>query len=152
MNEQTTEIAPVTKAVTVNRPLEEAFRIFTEGIATWWPLETQSIYGSDATTVVLEGRVGGRLYEVSKEGEEGVWGTVTVWEPPHRVVCEWRLPPGSPVATDLEVRFLPEGEGTRVELEHRGWERHGASAPELRGLYEPGWDHVLGRYVTAVAG
>jgi uncharacterized protein YndB with AHSA1/START domain len=145
---QTTEIAPVTKTVTVNRPPEEAFRIFTDGIATWWPLETRSIYGSDATTVVLEGRVGGRLYEVSGEGKEGVWGTVTVWEPPHRLVCEWRLPPGGPVGTDLEIRFQPEGEGTRVELEHRGWERHGASAAELRGMYAAGWDDVLGRYVA----
>jgi uncharacterized protein YndB with AHSA1/START domain len=149
MNQQTTEIVPVTKAVTVNRPLAEAFRIFTEGIATWWPLETHSIYGSDATTVVLEGRVGGRLYEVSEQGKESVWGTVTVWEPPNRLVCEWRLPPGSLVATDLEIRFLPEGEGTRVELEHRGWERHADRAAELRGRYVPGWDVVLGRYVTA---
>lgn len=150
MKQQTTEIDPVTKAVTVNRPPEEAFRIFTDGIATWWPLASHSIYGDGATTVLLEGRVGGRLYEVSEEGKEGDWGTVTVWEPPHRLVCEWRLPPGSPVATDLEVRFLPEGDGTRVELEHRGWERHGDRAAELRGRYMPGWDFVLSRYVAGV--
>ena len=149
MKHQTTEIAPVTKTVTVNRPPEEAFRIFTEGIATWWPLATHSTYGDRATTVVLEGRSGGRLYEVSAEGKEGDWGKVTVWEPPHRLVCEWRLPPGNPIATDLEVRFLPEGEGTRVELEHRGWERHGDRAQELRDRYVPGWEAVLGRYVGA---
>ena len=149
MNQQTTELAPVTKAVTVNRSLEEAFRIFTEGIATWWPLETHSIHHDRATTVVLETRVGGRLYEVSEEGKEEDWGKVTAWEPPHRLACEWRLPPGSPIATDLEVRFLPEGDGTRVELEHRGWERHGDGAAELRGRYVQGWDVVLGRYVVA---
>jgi hypothetical protein len=148
MNPQTTEIAPVTKTVTVKCSPEDAFRIFTAEIATWWPLETHSIYGAKATTAILEGRVGGRLYEVSEDGEEGVWGTVIVWEPPHRFACEWRLPPGSPVATDLEVRFLPDGDGTRVELEHRGWERHGDRAAELRGRYVPGWDFILGRYVA----
>lgn len=146
---QTTEIAPVTKTVTVNQPPEEAFRIFTDGIATWWPLATHSTYGDRATTVVLEGRAGGRLYEVSDEGKDADWGTVTVWEPPHRLVCEWRLPPGNPIATELELRFLPEGEGTRVELEHRGWERHRDRAQELRDRYVPGWEAVLGRYVAA---
>jgi len=43
-----------------------------------------------------------------------------------RFVLAWK-PHSRPVPpTEVEVRFVPDGEGTRVELEHRGWERVGA--------------------------
>jgi uncharacterized protein YndB with AHSA1/START domain len=148
MSEQTVSVAPITKSVAIPRTPEEAFRLFTEGIATWWPLRGQhSIYGERAQGVVLEGRVGGRLYEVSADGEEGLWGTVVVWEPPTRFVCTWHPGRSEETAQELEIRFLPEDEGTRVELEHRGW----ASSPEKRSSYDEGWDVVLGRYAEAAS-
>ena len=145
MTHQTTEVAPVTKTVTVKRPPEEAFRIYTERIATWWPLDTHSRSGRRAETLVMEPRAGGRLYERTRDGEELEWGEVLVWEPPQRVVHSWHL--GKPTATEVELRFVPEVDGTRVELEHRGWER----APEKRGSYDAGWELVLGRYVEAAS-
>lgn len=148
MNEQTTSVAPITKSVVVPRPREEAFRLFTEGIASWWPLGGRhSIYGEHAKSVALEGRVGGRLYEVSTDGEEGLWGTVMAWEPPNRFVCTWHPGRGEETAQELEIRFLPDDDGTRVELEHRGWE----SSPEKRSSYDEGWDFVLGRFAEAAA-
>jgi hypothetical protein len=42
----------------------------------------------------------------------------------------------------VEVRFSPEGPGTRVELEHRGF---GATDP--RDRYASGWDVVLAPFV-----
>ena len=53
--------------------------------------------------------------------------------------------------TELEVRFLPEDGGTRVELEHSGWERYAEGAQESFSSYNEGWDFVLGRYVDALA-
>jgi uncharacterized protein YndB with AHSA1/START domain len=147
MNQQTTEIAPLRKTVTVNRPPDEAFRIYTEGIATWWPLETHSPSGK-AETVVMEPREGGRLYERTRDGEEVDWGEILVWEPPHRVVHTWHL--GRHAVTEVEVRFTAQGDGTRVELVHRGWESHGNYAAEVRAQYDGGWDYVFGeRYATA---
>jgi uncharacterized protein YndB with AHSA1/START domain len=143
--QQTTEVAPIHKSVTVARPVEEAFALFTDGIATWWPLATHSIFDQRAATAVFEGRVGGRLYELSADGEEGVWGTVLVWEPPHRIVYSWHPGRGEETAQEVEIRFTAEGERTRVDLEHRGWER----APEKRPGYDEGWDVVLGHYVEA---
>jgi hypothetical protein len=146
MHEQTTSVAPITKSVVVPRTPEDAFRLFTEGIATWWPLGGRhSIYGEHAQSVALEGRVGGRLYEVLTDGEEGLWGTVMAWEPPNRFVCTWHPGRGEETAQELEIRFLPDDEGTRVELEHRSWE----SSPEKRSSYDEGWDFVLGRYSEA---
>jgi uncharacterized protein YndB with AHSA1/START domain len=142
---QTAEIEAIRKSVTVRRPLEEAFAVFTEGIANWWPLATHSIFEERAATAVLEGRIGGRLYELSVDGEEGVWGTVSVWEPPNRIAYSWHPGRGSETAQEVEIRFAADGAETRVDVEHRGWER----APEKRAGYDEGWDFVLGRYVAA---
>jgi len=45
--------------------------------------------------------------------------------------------------TELEIRFVPEG--TRVELEHRGWMRLGDAALAHRGGYDQGWETVFVR-------
>jgi uncharacterized protein YndB with AHSA1/START domain len=58
-----------------------------------------------------------------------------------------------PVApTEVEVRFLPDGDGTRVELEHRGWERVGAEAAEVHEAYgsPQGWATTLNVYAAAI--
>jgi uncharacterized protein YndB with AHSA1/START domain len=49
----------------------------------------------------------------------------------------------------VEVRFTPEDGGTRVDLEHRGWERAGAAAEKAAPQYGGGWDLVLARYAAA---
>ena len=147
MGQQMTEIAPVTKTIVVKRSPEEAFRVYTEGIATWWPLETHSP-SRKAETVILEPRESGRLYERTRDGEEMDWGEVLVWDPPHRLVHSWHL--GRSVATEVELRFTPQGDGTLVELVHRGWERHGDHAAAVRAQYDSGWDFVFGeRYASA---
>jgi Activator of Hsp90 ATPase homolog 1-like protein len=140
-------IQPVRRAVTVERPLEDAFRVFTEGLATWWPVATHSIAKDAVETVVMEGRSGGRLYERTTGGAESDWGRMLVWEPPRRVAFEWHIT-GTP--TEVEVRFTPEGDRTRVELEHRGFERLEDGA-ERRESYSSGWVTVLGRYTEAVS-
>jgi uncharacterized protein YndB with AHSA1/START domain len=147
MNPQMTEIVPVRKTVRVGRPPEEAFRIYTEGIATWWPLETHSP-SQKSETVVMEQREGGRLYERTVDGDEVDWGEILVWEPPHRLVHSWHL--GGSATTEVELRFTPQGDGTLVELVHRGWERYGDKAAERRASYDSGWDFVFGdRYASA---
>jgi uncharacterized protein YndB with AHSA1/START domain len=143
--ETTADTTAIRKSITVGRPIEEAFALFTDGIAEWWPLEKYSIHEERAATVAFEGRVGGRLYEVSDEGEEGLWGRVTAWEPPHRLAYTWHPGRGEETAQEVEIRFIPDADGTRLELEHRGWER----APEARAGYDKGWDAVLERYAAA---
>jgi uncharacterized protein YndB with AHSA1/START domain len=139
----------VRKTVTVAAPLERAFEVFTDKIGTWWPFDRHSI-GEDRTqTAVIEAREGGRVYEVIEGGEEAYWATVTAWEPPRRLVLSWKVNPEAPAATEVEVRFSAEGDGTLVELEHRGFERFGDTAEQASGGYRDGWDTVLGRYVEA---
>lgn len=137
--------APVLRATTVSCAPDTAFGVFTERLAAWWPLPSHSVFGDRAGGVAFEG---GRLVERAVDGTESVWGEVITWEPPHRLVFSWH--PGQPPeeASEVEVRFLADGDATRVELEHRGWERFGDSAMARRRPYVgPGaWGHVLDHF------
>ena len=54
------------------------------------------------------------------------------------------------VTTQVEIRFGSEAGGTRVELEHSGWEQS-EKTRDARGNYDSGWDKVLGHYQAAFA-
>ena len=140
------QVAPVRKTVRVERPAAEAFRLFTDEIARWWPVRGHSVAEERAETVVFEPREGGRVYERRDDGTISYWAEVVAWEPPHRFVLAWQPNPDAPAPTEVEVAFTPEGDGTRVDLEHRGWERLGERAELARTEYETGWDGVLGLY------
>jgi uncharacterized protein YndB with AHSA1/START domain len=154
MTVQHTALEPVRKQLSVACDVGSAFRTFTEDIATWWPVETHSMTvqadGSDPPeTVVFEPAAGGRVYERTKAGTECDWATILVFEPPHRVVLEWKVSTAAP-PTEVEVRFIPDGDGTRVELEHRGWERYPGGGADERASYDSGWPGVLERYRKVV--
>jgi uncharacterized protein YndB with AHSA1/START domain len=151
MPEQAMETMVLRKSVAVNAPVEEAFRIYTDGIATWWPLATHSVSGDRAETAVFEGRVGGRIFEREPDGTEHLWGTVLEWDPPHGFVHTWHPGRGEETAQRVAMRFVPDGDGTRLELEHRGWENLGADAESTYANYDGGWDFVLGERYVAVA-
>jgi len=138
-------IEVVRKVVTVDCAIEEAFRVFTEDAMSWWPVATHSIHET-VREIVFEPREGGEVYEVSTAGEKGHWATVTGWDPPARLVLAWNILERPGEQTEVEVRFTPEGDGTRIELEHRGWEALAEAAAEKRADYDTGWGHVLGRY------
>jgi hypothetical protein len=137
----------VRKTVTVDCTVEEAFRIFTTEARSWWPVETHSI-NVEVDDVVFEPRVGGAVYEIGTNGQRGHWATVLEWDPPGRLLLAWNILEREGDATEVEVRFLPDGDGTRVELEHRGWEGVVADPAAKRTSYETGWDVVLGEYVA----
>ena len=146
MSQQTGEMV-LTKTITVGLPVEDAFRLYTEGIARWWPYATHSVEKENVETVVFEAREGGRIYERAKSGDEHVWGTVLTWEPPSKIVHSWHPSRSEDTAQRVEIRFGADGSGTRVELVHTGWEELGDRAAEMLGSYDSGWDYVLGRYV-----
>jgi uncharacterized protein YndB with AHSA1/START domain len=150
MTTQTTDLT-VRKSVVVPCTPEQAFALYTEGIASWWPLATHSVGEEKACSAVFEGRAGGRIYEIWDDGQERDWGTVLVWEPPHRAVYSWQPNPERPAATEVEIRVSAEGDGARLDLEHRGWERLGTEAATVYENYETGWDVVLGAYVAGAA-
>jgi hypothetical protein len=149
MSEQATDLV-LRKSVRVSRSPEEAFRLYTEGMATWWPLATHSVEEENAETVTFEAGVGGRIVERAKDGTEHHWGTVTEWEPYERFVTTWHPGRGEETGQLVELRFLPDGDGTRVELVHTGWEQLGDEGRRMYENYDGGWDFVFGeRYAGA---
>ena len=146
-----TAIDPVRKSLRVACTPERAFELFTAKIGTWWPTHSHSIGGEQVVGVVFEGRLGGRIFERHSDGGEGEWGQVLEWDAPHRFVMSWYPGHDPDESTELEVRFEPDGDGARVELEHRGWERRGQRAREMREGYDNGWNSVLEGFVTVVA-
>jgi uncharacterized protein YndB with AHSA1/START domain len=143
-------IEAVRKTVTVDCTVEEAFRVFTADASSWWPTESHSIHGNDVRQIVFEGREGGEVYEVSSGDEKGHWATVISWEPPNRLVLAWNILERDPIGTELEVRFLPEGDRTRVELDHHGWEASREETQAKRDSYDTGWSTVLECYEERV--
>ena len=149
---QVEAIEPVRKEIQVSLSPEAAFRLFTDGIARWWPLRSHSVGEEKAESCVFEGRVGGRIYEIMQGGRQAEWGRVLSYEPPRRVVFSWY--PGRTQATAQEVTltFTPVEAGTLVELVHRGWETLGEKAQEMRRGYHTGWDTVLDEFRQHASG
>jgi hypothetical protein len=62
------------------------------------------------------------------------------------------VPEPDPIrASEVEVLFSPDGAGTRVDLTHRGFDRHGDGAQAYRGGMAVGWQQLLARYAATTA-
>ena len=145
MPEQAAKLA-IRKSITVRVPPERAFEVFTE-LGSWWPLASKSVTLTDADTVVVEPRLGGRVVEKARGGEEHLWGEVLVWEPPSRFAFSWHPGRSAETAQEVDVRFGPAGEATRVDLEHRGWETLVGPGGQIPDHFDLGWEQALALYI-----
>jgi len=144
----------VRTSIVVKAPLERAFRVFIEDFDRIKPRE-HNILGVDIAETVFEPHVGGHIFDRGVDGSECRWARVLAYEPPNRVIFSWDISPQWQIESDpektseVEVRFVAETpERTRVELEHRNLERHGAGwESEHDGVGgEGGWPLYLKRY------
>jgi uncharacterized protein YndB with AHSA1/START domain len=150
-------IPSIQRKITINAPVERTFKVFTESFTNWWP-PAYHIGQAEMAEAVLEPHVGGRWYEKGIDGSECDWGKVLEWEPPHRVVLtwqingEWAYDPDLAHASELEIRFGPDGpQQTVVELEHRHIDRLvGGQAAYAAVSEEGGWTMMLERFAKAV--
>jgi hypothetical protein len=141
--------APLKITFDVACSVEHAFEVWTTRIGTWWPAD-HTVSGR-AEHIVLQGSVGGRIYERTSDGVEHDWGEVTHWEPPKQLAYLWHLGAERSSPTEVEIQFLPQGEaGTRIEIEHRGWERLGRTGDERRDRNRAGWAAVIPHFEAAV--
>ena len=56
-------------------------------------------------------------------------------------------------ASEVEVRFEPKGEGTRVAVSHCFFDRHGRGARDYRAATgsPQGWEYILSRFAEHAA-
>jgi uncharacterized protein YndB with AHSA1/START domain len=153
---QSATTTTVRRQILVNAPIVAAFKVFTERFGDFKPREHNLLQAAIAETV-FEPRVGGNIYDRAVDGSECRWARILAFEPPDRVVFSWDISPRWQIETnpdltsEVEVRFFAETpERTRVELEHRNLDRHGAGWESVRDGVdnEAGWPLYLQRYST----
>jgi uncharacterized protein YndB with AHSA1/START domain len=117
---------------------QTAFEVFTGEVDAWWCRGPRFRWAPGrGGRLRFEPGVGGRLVEDRADGGGDAFevGRVLAWEPGARLVFEFRarsFEPGQ--VTEVEVRFEAEGDGTRVSVEHRGWERLPRDHPARHGM------------------
>ncbi len=129
---------PVTATVHIDAPPERVWEYFTKPdlIVRWM-----------GEYALLEPEPGGQ-FTVNVQGAP-VRGRFLSLEPPRHLVISWgyagseRLPPGASI---VEIWLIPDGAGTRVDLEHRQ-----LPAAERPG-HVAGWAHYLARLTAAGTG
>ena len=156
MTQSDTTSTIVRRHILVNASISEAFKVFTERFGDFKPREHNLLKAAIAETV-FEPRVGGNIYDRGVDGSECRWARILVFDPPDRVVFSWDISPQWQIETnpdltsEVEVRFFAEtSERTRVELEHRNLNRHGAGWEFVRDGVdnEGGWPLYLQRYAA----
>ena len=154
MNVATT-LAPVRKSLLVRASLTHAFEVFTSGLPRWWPAD-HGVGRKPIASVAMEARLGGRWFETAEDGTETTVATIVLWEPPHRLVMQWQVnaqwKPDATMRSEVDVRFSPEGDATRVELLHHKFETMGAEAgASMRRDVDGGWPKLLERFAAVAA-
>jgi DNA-binding transcriptional ArsR family regulator len=152
--DEAVKIAPARKTIIVQASPDKAFTVFTAGLDRWWP-KSHGIGSAALRESIIEPLVGGRWYTQHEDGTEAVVGHIREWQPPARFVCSWEINAAwkpdarTAYASEFEVRFSAEGPGsTRVEVEHRDFERMGAEdGARMRKDVDNGWPRLLELFV-----
>jgi uncharacterized protein YndB with AHSA1/START domain len=129
-----------------------AFEVFTEEIDLWWRRDSRFRNMGTDRTLAFEPGPEGRLVAYAESGSVFEIGKVLAWEPPKRLVFSWRARNfEGDESTEVEVRFEPVEPGTRVTLEHRGFDalradhpvRHGLAGEAFLNLFGTWWGDLL---------
>ncbi|MCU1370455.1 MAG: Activator of Hsp90 ATPase 1 family protein [Ilumatobacteraceae bacterium] len=142
-------IDPLRLSFEINCPADHAFTVWTTRMSAWWP-KGHSASGDPNTTVTLEPKQGGRIFERTPDGDEIEWGEITNWEPPHRFAYLWHIRRDRSDATDVQITFVDLGGTTRLDIVHSGWERLGEDGAAWRNSNRAGWDALLPSFIAAV--
>ena len=151
--------AVVRHQIVVDIAIERAFAVFVERFGDFKPPE-HNLLGAELAETRFEPKVGGHIFDRAADGSECRWARVLAYEPPDLVVFSWDISPQWQLesdernASEVEVRFIAETPArTRLELEHRHFDRHGPGGESLRGAVDgdAGWPLYLARYGNLVA-
>ncbi len=151
MSKRDGDVSPIRLSIDLDVAPDEAWRRFVLGFGDWWPGESHSLSRSAGTRCVLEGRAGGRLYEVAPDGSEHLWGRVERVEAGEAIYFSWHPGREAESAQQVAVTFEAVPGGCRATLVHGHWEALGEIASILRAQYLPGWGLVFGELFARYA-
>jgi uncharacterized protein YndB with AHSA1/START domain len=140
-------------ALRIAAPPSRVFTAFTAEIDQWWhPNGLFQLNGRSDGRLAIEAGPGGRIVEAYPDGGRFEVGHVRVWDPPDRLVFSWRAASfPADRETEVHVRFEDAGGGTRVVVEHFGWDgipqehvaRHGFPLRPLQLRLAEWWRALL---------
>jgi hypothetical protein len=113
-----------------------------------WP-RSHHIGKAPLKKAIMEGHIGGRCYSEQTDGTECDWGRITTLGTAGAFcdgTAQWEYQPDVMKSSEVDVRFTPESDGTtRVDLEHRHFERIGAGWESMREMVDSkgGWGGTL---------
>ena len=136
----------VSTSVEVDASVEHAFRVFTDGIGSWWD-PGHHILEAELAEMVFEPYVGGHIIDRGTDGSECRWARVLAYDPPRRVCfswdinLRWQLETDPAKTSEVDVTFTPDGPTrSRVVLTHRHLDRHGDGWQNMRDAVGSGWN------------
>ncbi|GHO60012.1 SRPBCC family protein [Ktedonobacter robiniae] len=124
--------------ITIAASPQKVFEALTTDIAAWWG--SPFIKRRDANTIVLEPKVGGRLYEVYGENEGALWGMVSSIRNDEELCLTGSMGMPEPTYGAVTFTLAPQGDSTQVKLTHSAFGRISA---ERKGCYTEGWKDLL---------
>ena len=143
-------------ALRVRATPQRAFDAFVGQIGLWWRASPLFPFTPREPGVLsFEPGPDGRLIETREGGKVFEIGRIRAWEPPSRLVFGWRQASFAPGQdTEVQVRFEPVGEETRVTVEHLGWDsvpqahvaRHGFPNAVFLTRHGEWWRSLLASY------
>ncbi len=145
--------AAVMVSVRVTLEPDDAFDLFTKDVDLWWQHgPAYRMRPKKNSRMAFEPGVGGRLVQTFDDGTPpAVFATIRIWEPGERIVLDWHTnnyKPGE--KTEVEIRFRPTESGTRVIVEHRGWEALPQDHPVRHRLPEDQFLSMTGNWWRAI--
>ena len=139
-------IDPVIKEITVPLSPDRAFKLFTEEMADWWPLDKHSMSAGDgetAKTVTVPKDVGAQVLEEKPDGTTTPWGRVTEYDPGKSFGMTWHVGRPEEDSTHVRVTFEAVADRTKVLLVHDNWQALSMDAVAMQNRYLLGWDYVF---------
>lgn len=127
-----------------------AFDVWTCRATMWWP-SAHTMSRDPSAVVTFEPRAGGRIFERTDDGTEHAWGQILAWEPPDRLRYTWHIATEPENATEVEITFVADGDGTKVRVHHDGFDRLGEFGTEWRRANRLGWAGTIPVYRRAIA-
>lgn len=132
-------IIRIEQQITIDAPPAKVFEALTKRISAWWG--APYLIAQGARDLIVEPKIGGRVYEDWGAGAGALWATVTGLKKNEHIEWTGRIGMGGAVVGVVAYNLEPKGKGTLLKLTHRA---AGEVTPDTERNYGGGWQDLLG--------